>query len=213
MGGFYDFAKAFPLSTKFKTFNPNLNWSAMKIATTAAYQYMATSVDDPTFSTLTLAYRAVAEVMLLPRMKGKLYRVKTIHNKHHANPPTYFNQLLQRFCIKENGNWIPYSLTEGLQCTAQDLHQEYVTLFNQIEPQFQCLKVWVALQTVFAGVIETALLLDRKYYLEDHEEVHATILPIFNPEKSPRNMAIVAVKKKKDHLLKVVRQYESLTQL
>jgi hypothetical protein len=56
------------------------------------------------------------------------------------------------------------------------------------------LTAFIGIQNVLGTVLESFILLDRLLYLEEHEGVEATIVPLFDPEISPRNMAIVATK-------------------
>ena len=54
-----------------------------------------------------------------------------------------------------------------------------------------------SLRAVLAPVIESYILLDRLFYVEEQAElaggkIAAELVPIFNPSISPRNMAIIA---------------------
>jgi hypothetical protein len=68
--------------------------------------------------------------------------------------------------------------------------------YAKLEPQFRHLTVWIALQMIAAQVIESAIVLDRFLYIEEHG-AKAFIVPLFDPIISPRNLAIVAVKKER----------------
>ena len=99
---------------------------------------------------------------------------------------------LKRFCVKDpsgkHWNNVPFPLEE----TKPYIEESYAKL----EPQFRHLTVWIGLQMIAAQVIESAIVLDRFLYEEEHD-ARAFIVPLFDPVVSPRNLAVVAVKKDK----------------
>ena len=56
-----------------------------------------------------------------------------------------------------------------------------------------CVCIFQALQVLLQPVIETLIYLDRKIWL--HEcDLGCDIIPVFDEYKSPRNLALIAVK-------------------
>lgn len=54
-----------------------------------------------------------------------------------------------------------------------------------------------SIRLMLAPLIETSILLDRLLYLRENDSIKATLAPVFDVALSPRNIALIAIKKYK----------------
>eukprot|EP00250_Pteridium_aquilinum_P023768 c2759_g1_i1 orf=43-1806(+) len=91
----------------------------------------------------------------------------------------------------------------GLECVAE---VDLTAVWNEIEPKTVLIGPYWSLRAVLGPVLETYILLDRLLYLQEQLHHEATggdllqavpepkLIALFDPDMSPRNMAIMALK-------------------
>ncbi|KAK7466607.1 hypothetical protein BaRGS_00033406 [Batillaria attramentaria] len=78
---------------------------------------------------------------------------------------------------------------EEQQATKEQLYK----LYAQVQPRFHHIEPFTCLQVILQPVLESLVLLDRQCWLQENG-FHADIVPIFQEEISPRNLALVSTK-------------------
>ncbi|KAL3333748.1 hypothetical protein AABB24_033687 [Solanum stoloniferum] len=74
----------------------------------------------------------------------------------------------------------------------------YSAVWRESESYFELIGPYLSLRAALGPVMETLILLDRLLLLQEYDsDLEASLLPIFNPVLSPRNMAIIAKKIRK----------------
>lgn len=74
----------------------------------------------------------------------------------------------------------------------------FLTLIKVINVPQELIGPYWSLRAALGPVLETLILLDRLLLLQEYgSDLEASLLPIFNPVLSPRNMAIIARKIRK----------------
>ncbi|KAK4341984.1 hypothetical protein RND71_037800 [Anisodus tanguticus] len=72
---------------------------------------------------------------------------------------------------------------------------DYSAVWRESESFAELIGPYWSLRAALASVLETLILLDRLLLLQEYgNDLEASLLPIFNPVLSPRNMAIIATK-------------------
>ncbi|CAO2836379.1 unnamed protein product [Amaranthus hypochondriacus] len=74
-------------------------------------------------------------------------------------------------------------------------HMDLLGLWTECQPYFGLIGPYWSLRAALGPVLETLLLLDRLLFLQQQDSVEVVMLPIFDPVVSPRNLAIIAMKK------------------
>ncbi|XP_023569412.1 protein RRNAD1 isoform X2 [Octodon degus] len=123
----------------------------------------------------THCYRAALETVIR-HARPELRRpgVQGIPRVHELKIEEYVQQGLQRVGLDPQ---LPLNLADLRAHQAQE---------NRVVAFF-------SLALLLAPLVETLILLDRLLYLQE-QGFHAELLPIFNPELSPRNLVLVATK-------------------
>ena len=189
----------FPLSNTVKSFekHKSITWSTFKLATHSPFQYIKKNVDHSDVSGLTLFYRSILECYLCEKFGHQnFFKVKKLNFSHFESFEAFIKALDNEFQMKtsrETDEWEKKKLCENQQ--DQDLlhgfHQRYKNSQHQIA-------VWIALQTVICPIIEQLIVFDRLKYLEQNGAKSIALIPLFDPEISPRNLCIVASKEQLD---------------
>ncbi|KAL8243307.1 hypothetical protein R6Q59_009565 [Mikania micrantha] len=74
-------------------------------------------------------------------------------------------------------------------------HIGFAGIWKEAEPFVDLIGPYWSLRAALGPVLETLILLDRLLFLQEHgDSVEAVMLPIFNPNISPRNVALIAKK-------------------
>lgn len=72
---------------------------------------------------------------------------------------------------------------------------EFHTIWKEVEPYLDLVGPYWSLRAALGPLLETLILLDRLLFLKEQgDSVEAALFPIFDPELSPRNVAIIAKK-------------------
>jgi hypothetical protein len=179
----------FPISKYVASLNCIKSTSALKAATFATYQFADLEENHPTVSALTLAYRAVVEVVLCKHFTNVDYRIKKVNAQYYNSFVSYLDQIEEKFSFRdENRRWVKANTKlEGLR-------GEFLEAYNSLKGSFYKLTIWTALEMVTSPCMESLILIDRLLYLEEHENVEASLVPLFDAKISPRNVAVVAKK-------------------
>ncbi|KAL5565125.1 hypothetical protein UlMin_028289 [Ulmus minor] len=75
----------------------------------------------------------------------------------------------------------------------QDIY--FKEIWKEVEPFLELIGPYWSLRAAFGPLLETYLLLDRLLFLQEQgSSIESVMLPIFDPELSPRNVAIIAKK-------------------
>eukprot|EP00252_Welwitschia_mirabilis_P003158 TRINITY_DN13248_c0_g1_i2.p1 TRINITY_DN13248_c0_g1~~TRINITY_DN13248_c0_g1_i2.p1 ORF type:complete len:509 (+),score=109.33 TRINITY_DN13248_c0_g1_i2:79-1605(+) len=72
--------------------------------------------------------------------------------------------------------------------------EEIVQTWNEVEQNLDLIGPYWSLRATFGPLLETLLLLDRLFFLQENNVMEAILVPLFNPHVSPRNMALIAYK-------------------
>ncbi|KAI3820421.1 hypothetical protein L1987_07968 [Smallanthus sonchifolius] len=72
---------------------------------------------------------------------------------------------------------------------------DFAAIWKEAEPFVEVIGPYWSLRVALGPVLETLILLDRLLFLQEQgDSVEAVMLPIFNPNISPRNVALIAKK-------------------
>ncbi|KAI3686114.1 hypothetical protein L1987_79786 [Smallanthus sonchifolius] len=72
---------------------------------------------------------------------------------------------------------------------------DFAAIWKEAEPFVEMIGPYWSLRAALGPVLETLILLDRLLFLQEQgDSVEAVMLPIFNPNISPRNVALIAKK-------------------
>ncbi|CAN1841517.1 Methyltransferase-like protein 25B [Linum perenne] len=102
-------------------------------------------------------------------------------NRGHASP--HKNALFEKFSVSGLSRL-------GLEPLEEiDFHK----IWNEAQPSAELIGPYWSLRAALGPVLETLLLLDRLLFIQEQEGIQdATMVPIFDPAISPRNLAIIA---------------------
>ncbi|CAN1335672.1 Methyltransferase-like protein 25B [Linum perenne] len=102
-------------------------------------------------------------------------------NRGHALP--HKNALFEKFSVSGLSRL-------GLEPLEEiDFHK----IWNEAQPSAELIGPYWSLRAALGPVLETLLLLDRLLFIQEQEGIQdATMVPIFDPAISPRNLAIIA---------------------
>ncbi|XP_022110350.1 LOW QUALITY PROTEIN: protein RRNAD1-like [Acanthaster planci] len=148
-----------------------------------SFSSRSSSVSDP--SLLTQGYRAALEVLIqeqcpdLNRSQEGARRIRkgvsSIKRAHQKSFEEYASSILGRL---------------GLQSDPDRIHAVGETVL----PRWHNLLTYHSLRQLMAPVVESLVLLDRALFLLD-KGIESSLVPIFDPLLSPRNLVLLAIKK------------------
>ncbi|NXX12002.1 RRNAD protein, partial [Podargus strigoides] len=122
-------------------------------------------------------YRAVLETLIRAAAPGtKRPGVQTVKNSHTLSFSQYAQLGLPRV---------------GLDPAAVPLDTEAVAAMLE---QQQKVVAFFSLTLLLAPLVETLILLDRLLYLREQVRFQCALVPLFNPQFSPRNLVLVAAR-------------------
>eukprot|EP01119_Soliformovum_irregulare_P023111 TRINITY_DN8016_c0_g1_i3.p1 TRINITY_DN8016_c0_g1~~TRINITY_DN8016_c0_g1_i3.p1 ORF type:complete len:295 (-),score=105.64 TRINITY_DN8016_c0_g1_i3:18-902(-) len=187
-------ASTFPLSESLRNSGIELTSSAIKLGTYSPYQYEILPSGDPTVSGLTLHFRAVAEIVLIRIFPKRNYRIKKINLNCYQSWEMYLSQLVKKLNVRDDTTqeWHPVSMEID-----QRLREEFFSAWEKYGNLGNRITVWIVLQMLVAPVYEAIILYDRALYLSQHEGIEAKLVPLFRPDISPRNVAVVGLRNSK----------------
>lgn len=79
-------------------------------------------------------------------------------------------------------------------CLSPVPNEAVLQTWKEVEHNVELIGPYWSLRAVFGPLLETLLLLDRLLFLQEHDGIKASIVPLFEPSISPRNIAIIAQK-------------------
>ncbi|XP_076945787.1 uncharacterized protein LOC143616992 [Bidens hawaiensis] len=105
----------------------------------------------------------------------------TSENKEDADTCTLFEKFCQSGLHRLNLNQ-PHNI-------------DFASIWKEAEPFVGVIGPYWSLRAALGPVLETLILLDRLLFLQEQgDSIEAVMLPIFNPNISPRNVALIAKK-------------------
>eukprot|EP00658_Telonema_sp_P-2_P081737 TRINITY_DN8465_c0_g1_i5.p1 TRINITY_DN8465_c0_g1~~TRINITY_DN8465_c0_g1_i5.p1 ORF type:complete len:364 (-),score=95.49 TRINITY_DN8465_c0_g1_i5:398-1489(-) len=139
-------------------------------------------------------YRAVLQAVLKQEhpefLRKREEALRALDNNYV--PPEFSLKKVPAKLAKEWCTYVPAALERlGLE-NALTAEQLTSLLERHAHVEHQVAVFWT-LRAVLAPAVETLLLLDRQLYLAE-KQVKAELIPVFDPEISPRNFCCVAVK-------------------
>ena len=102
-------------------------------------------------------------------------------------------QRTKKFVISQSLSCISCPVLCSLNCI---LHRSVTVLLFTVVTMQDLIGPYWALRAALGPLVETYVLLDRLLFLQEQgQEMKVNMVPLFDPLLSPRNVAIIAVKK------------------
>lgn len=135
--------------------------------------------EDHEYHKKNVAFRALLEIFCteenITLVKGKR---KLANKRDYDNLDSYVTAVVGRIKFDKGGDYVKRRMWE---------------LYSEYEEGIRYIEVITCLQVILQPVIESMIVMDRIYYLHEHE-IKADVIAIFDENISPRNLAIVAMK-------------------
>ncbi|KAJ9567810.1 hypothetical protein OSB04_003776 [Centaurea solstitialis] len=209
----------FPISRGVKSTGLRLTRNARDLACQSADRWRALEKDGGVNNFELHAFRAAFQMMLLryfpetlstsPRIgrQGKaLRRKQQRHPQQSSNCPPVHPHLhpVESLGNDDGSGRKRCALFEKFSKSGMDRlnikekeNVDYSGIWKEAEPFTEMIGAYWSVRAALGPVLETLILLDRLLLLQEEEGVEVMMVPIFDPTISPRNMAIIANKKKK----------------
>ncbi|CAH1796688.1 unnamed protein product [Owenia fusiformis] len=167
----------FPLSSYVKRLNPVLTWETAELACHSIDSYAA-QLKDGTGDVKFQSYRAVLQTIIEKRNPDATAKLRCTKNKS----------------FKKNKNLVNYITSRlehlGLDANLTDSDLETV---ESLSAKWRNYGAFNMLRLSLGPVVETFILIDRVLFLKEHG-LQCHIIPLFDSQLSPRNLALVAYK-------------------
>eukprot|EP01113_Clastostelium_recurvatum_P050115 TRINITY_DN9415_c0_g1_i7.p1 TRINITY_DN9415_c0_g1~~TRINITY_DN9415_c0_g1_i7.p1 ORF type:complete len:514 (-),score=130.30 TRINITY_DN9415_c0_g1_i7:234-1580(-) len=178
------------ISERCKALTCSFNAGALKLACEDVHRFTSSSAADHRYDMAVHFYRTILEtVMTRLHPRGHPYTVRNMSRKKSAAAASYFEQALARMQRQQQEISRAGGEAPALP-TLEDLNSEYA----KHEGDFTKVSALLTLRAVLAPVIESLVLLDRWMFLDEHPHITARLVPVFNEDMSPRNIAVLAWK-------------------
>ncbi|ODM91699.1 Protein RRNAD1 [Orchesella cincta] len=167
----------FPLSATAKHHDLKFSYEALEVACHANEQYCERLRNGQVRKLMTHSYRAALETILV----GKGLRRAGLKGVPHTEQLEFYEYATAAI-----------SRVPNLTIDNSELTTPYIK--DCVNDWFKVV-IFYSLRLLTANVVETAVLLDRSLFVKEQvPNSNVEIIPIFNPNVGPRNLAIVCVK-------------------
>ena len=215
-----DKLKGFPMSEKLneltEKYGLRIEKRMTELAAQCSFRWRNRTEERMNYETNTLAFRSILEAFfapLLPAFYSLALCDQTTSKIIYSNFEIYLDFILPKLCMKKEGGndgevdteedtveKIPFKNSKSkskskfykLPFDVKLYRNDLIHLYFEKEKEFQMINIFHALKLTLQRIIESLIVLDRKLFLMENQIFDIEILPIFDENISPRNIALIA---------------------